>query len=135
MFRNKFFPQDILDYINKHPAFDIHGVVIDRNIYFKTGFHNLTQCIIFRRDREAIAIIKELGYSQEDFRNIEYFFIGGWYQPFFNPYNLDHITMENATTFLKIVESFYLKYYNKPSGYILNEPQIILQDEDELLTI
>ena len=135
MFCNKLFSKDILEYINKHPAFDQHNGVIDPNIFYKTEFHNLIQCILFRRDREAIRIIESLGYSQEDFKNTEYFFIAGWNSAFFSQYNLDHITMESATAFLKIVESFYQNYYNKSSDFFINEPQIILQDEDELLTI
>lgn len=135
MFCHNLFPKDILEYINRHPAFDLHGAVIDSKIYYDTAFNKLIQCILNRRDREAIAIIKSLGNSQEDFKNSEYFFVAGWLPAFFTKYNLDHITMENTTSFLKIVESFYLEYYSKPSGYILNEPQIILQDDDELLTI
>ena len=135
MFRNKLFPKDILEYINKHPAFNQYGGVIDSNIFYKTEFQNLIQSILFRRDREAIRIIKSFGHSQEDIRNTEYFFIAGWDSDFFSQYNLDYITMENATIFLKIVESFYQNYYNKPSDFFINEPQIILQDEDELLTI
>ena len=134
MFCHNLFPKDILEYINKHPAFDLHGSVMDSKIYFETAFSKLIQCILHGRNREAIAIIKSLGNSQEDFKNTEYFFIAGWLPAFFTHHNLNHITMENATTFLKIIESFYLHYYNKPSGYILNEPQVILQD-DELLTI
>ena len=133
MFRNKFFPQDILNYINKHPAFDQHGGVIDSAIFYRTEFQNLIQYILSRRDREAIKLFESLGYSKEDFRNTEYFFLAGWCPGFFNQYNLDYITMENATTFLKIVESFYVIYYNKPSGYLLNEPQIILQDEESFV--
>lgn len=135
MFCHNLFPKDILEYINKHPAFDLHGSVIDSNIYFKTDFHKLVQGVFARRDREAIRVIESIGYSQEDFKNTSYFFLAGWCPAFFTKYNLDYITMRNATAFLKIVESFYLKYYNRPSGYISNEPQIILQDEDELLTI
>lgn len=135
MFRNKLFPQDILEYINKHPAFDQYGGVIDSAIFYRTEFHNLIKYILSRRNREAIKLFESLGYSQEDLRNTEYFFLGGWHPEYLNPYCLDYITMENATTFLKIVESFYTIYYNKPSGFIINEPQIILQDEDELLTI
>lgn len=135
MFHNKLFPKDILEYINKHPAFSQHLGVIDPNIYNETEFQNLIQNIFSRRDREAIRIIESLGYSQEDFKNTEYFFIAGWGPAFFSQYNLVHITMENATTFLKIVEFFYQTYYKKPSGFVINEPQIILQDEDELLII
>lgn len=135
MFRNSHFPEDILEYINKHPAFNQYGGVIDSAIFYRTEFQNLIQSILFRRNREAIRIIKSLGHSQEDLRNAEYFFIAGWGKSLFSRYNLDHITMENANIFLKIVESFYQTYYNKPSGFVINEPQIILQDEDELLTI
>lgn len=134
MFRNKFFPQDILDYINKHPAFDQYGGVIDSNIFYRTEFQNLIQYILSRRDREAIKLYKSLGYSREDFKNTESFFLAGWCPAFVNQYNLDYITMENATTFLKVVESFYRIYYNEPSGFTINEEQqIILQDEESFV--
>ena len=133
MFRNKFFPAKILDYINSHPAFDQHGGVIDSDIFYRTGFHDLIQCILNRRDRDAIKIIKALGYSQEDFKNTEYFFLAGWCSEFFNQYCIHHITMENAIAFLKIIEAFYQEYYGKPSEFQFPQETVTLQDEEDFI--
>ena len=133
MFRNKLFPEDILNYINKHPAFNHYGVILDSNVFYKTGFHDLIQCILNRRNREAIKIIKALGYSQEDYKNTEYFFLGGWHPEYLNPYCLDYITMENAITFLKIVESFYQEYYKKPSEFQFPQETVTIQDEEDFI--
>lgn len=122
------FPEDILAYLNSHPAFSKNGGIADEKLFYNTHLGNLASALIYEDPKKLDYVCSQCNISKNDCYNVIDTCRATWA---YDPKDENNLTMENATTFLKIVEIFYQEYYKKPSGFQFPQESVTIQDEEE----
>lgn len=124
------FPEDILAYLNSHPVFNQNGGIADEKVFYNTHLGNLASALIYENPEKLNYICSQYDITKDDCIKVTDTFRATWS---FDPKDKANLTMENATTFLKIVEIFYQEHYGKPSGFQFPQETVTLQDEEDFI--
>ena len=124
------FPEDILAYLNSHPIFNQNGGTADENVFYYTQLSNLASALIYHDTEKLDYICSQCNISKDDCLNVIDIFRATWS---FDPEDKANLTMDNATTFLKIVEIFYEKLYKKPTGFQFPLETVTIQDDEDFI--
>lgn len=123
-------PDNIRDYLNSHPVFKEDGAVSDNNVFYHTHMGNLVSGQIYGDIVKIDYICSQYNISKEDCYNTCDIFRAAWA---FDPKDEANLTMENATTFLKILDIFYQEHYGKPSEFQFPQETVTLQDDEDFI--
>lgn len=124
------FPEDIRAYLNSHPVFNQNGGTADEHVFYSTDLGNMASALIYHDTEKLDYICSQYNISKDDCHNVIDIFRATWA---FDPENKANLTMENATTFLKIMEIFYQEYYGRPSEFQFPQETVTLQDEEDFI--
>lgn len=130
MIEKGLFPEDIRAYLNSHPVFNQNGGTADNNVFYHTQLGNLVRAVIHHYTENQDYICSQYNISKDDCNNVADTFRATWV---FDPEDKANLTMENATTFLKIMEIFYQEYYKKPSEFQFSQETVTIQDEEDFI--
>lgn len=131
MIEKGLFPEDIRAYLNSHPVFNQDKGIADERVFYYTCLGSLASAIIYHHDTEKLDYIcSQYNISKDDCHNVTDTFRAAWA---FEPKDKANLTMENATTFLRIMEIFYQDKYGKPSGFQFPQETVTIQDEEDFI--
>lgn len=130
MIENDAFPKNIMDYLNSHPVFNQHKGIAEYEIFYMTNLGNLAAAQIYSDAAKIDYICSQYDITKEDCDKTLDIFRAAWS---FDPKDENNLTMENATTFLRIVEIFYQEHYGKPSGFQFPQETVTIQDEEAFI--
>lgn len=130
MIEKGLFPEDIRAYLNSHPVFSQNGGIADENVFYYTNMGNLASALIYHDTEKLDYICSQYNISKDDCIKVTDTFRATWS---FDPEDKASLTMDNATTFLKIMEIFYQEKYEKPSGFQFPQETITIQDEEDFI--
>ena len=130
MIKKGLFPEDILAYLNSHPVFNQNGGIADENVFYNTHLGNLASAVIYHYTEKLDYICSHYNISKDDCHKVTDTFRATWS---FDPEDKANLTMENANTFLRIMEIFYQEYYKKPSDFQFPQETVTIQDEEDFI--
>ena len=130
MIEKGLFPEDIRAYLNSHPVFNQNGGTADENVFYYTDLGNMASAIIYQDTEKQNYICSHYNISKDDCHNVTDIFRVTWS---FDPEDKANLTMENATTFLKIMEIFYQECYKKPSEFQFPQETVTIQDDEDFI--
>lgn len=124
------FPEDIRAYLNSHPIFNQNGGTADENVFYYTQLGNLASALIYHDTEKLDYVCSQYNISKDDCLNVIDIFRATWS---FDPEDKASLTMENATTFLRIMEIFYQEYYKKSSEFQFPQETVTIQDDEDFI--